>query len=274
MKNELRMRELTLRLISILVWFEILWAAVFLVGLVFQWSGLTEQLMYGFFGSGFCALLLLAALAILNFSANLSIISKAQMNKLEPSETTKPASFVKPLIFAGGLIGLIVISLWVAEWRLYLKKIDAAKSKVELVANTKTVGNIINLIANDSTKASLLSELTTLSCETTEDEVFSILIPKEKNGKTIYNEIGGWRFSSNSNTDSIKISEAHFIIFKPNPKEKKWLEKQKEGKSNYWAYSKGGNDLRAFLRAETEKGYIILLYDTSRRSSYKRGSFD
>lgn len=68
MKTEMKIRDFSLRLISILVWFMILWATVFLVGMIFQWSGLTDQLAIAFFGSGFCAVLVLTALALLNVS--------------------------------------------------------------------------------------------------------------------------------------------------------------------------------------------------------------
>ena len=81
MKAEQKTRDFTLRLIQILVWFMILWAIVFFVGLVFQWSGLTDQLAAAFFGSGFCIVLVLAALAVLNITANLNIISKMQVRK-------------------------------------------------------------------------------------------------------------------------------------------------------------------------------------------------
>jgi len=86
MKSEQKLRDLTLRLIQILVWFEILWAVVFLAGVVFQWSGLTDQLAAAFFGSGFCGILVLMALALLNVTANLNIISKVHVRKVAEDE--------------------------------------------------------------------------------------------------------------------------------------------------------------------------------------------
>jgi hypothetical protein len=274
MKNEFRLREITLGIISILVWFEILWAVVFLVGLVFQWSGLTNQLMYAFFGSGFCGLVLLAALAILNFSANLSIISKAQMRHLDGADTPgKSNSFLKPLVIAGGLICLVVASLWIAEWKLLQTKLSKARSKIEMISNSQEVANIIKTIYDNGTKKALFSELSNLSNQTTDNEQFSVIFPKKVNGKTIYYEIGSWRYSVYKETDTTKISDESFTIFKADEKEKPWFDKQTKGKDVFFAYPKGGDNLRAFLRVETPKGFIILLLDTSRRSSYQRDSF-
>jgi hypothetical protein len=274
MKNELRLREMTLKGISILVWFEILWAVVFLIGLVFQWSGLTDQLMYAFFGSGFCGLILLAALAILNFAANLSIISKAQAVKTEQSlPDSKPTLFVKPLIIAGGLIGLVVISLWIAEWKLFQAKVTKARSQIEMISNSQEVTEIINTISNDGTKKELFAKLSKLSNQTSNNEQFSIIYPKTYNGKTTYYELGSWRYSTYLETDTTKISNADFMFFKANEKERAWLDRQAKGKDIFFAYPKGSDDLRAFLRVETPKGYIILLLDTSRRASYQRGAF-
>jgi hypothetical protein len=58
-----------------------------------------------------------------------------------------------------------------------------------------------------------------------------------------------------------------------NEKERARLDRQAKGKDIFFAYPKGSDDLRASLRVETPKGYIILLLDTSRRASYQRGSF-
>ena len=117
MKTELRFRELSFRIIQILVWFEILWAIVFLVGMVFQWTGLTEQLATAFYGSGLCALLVLVALTLLNVTANLNIISIAQVRKVAPDEFIegKHGTWLKTLVVAGGLIAVVVLSLSIAE---------------------------------------------------------------------------------------------------------------------------------------------------------------
>jgi hypothetical protein len=274
MKNELRLREITLSIISILVWFEILWAVVFLVGLVFQWSGLTDQLMYAFFGSGFCGLVLLAALAILNVAANLNIISKAQSKHLESSNSPeKSHSHTRSLIIAGGLIVVVVLSLWAAEWKLFQTKVSKARSKIEMISNSQTVANIITAISDNGTKKTLYSELSKLSSETTDNEQFSIIYPVTVNGSTVYYEIGSWRHSVYIENDTTKISDSNLKIFKASDKEKAWLNKQANGEDIFFAYTKGGDDLRAFLRVDSPKGHIILLMDTSRRSSYQRGSF-
>lgn len=95
MKSEQKLRDFTLRLIQIIVWFEILWAVVFLAGMVFQWSGLTDQLAVAFFGSGFCAVLVLAALTLLNVTANLTKPATNSIALLNNAETRGDAEFLR-----------------------------------------------------------------------------------------------------------------------------------------------------------------------------------
>ena len=151
MKAEQKMRDFTLKLIHILVWFEILWAVVFFAGLIFQWSGLTDQLSAAFFGSGFCVVLVLAALALLNVTTNLNIISKTQVRKVAEDELieTKPGSFIKTLGVAAVLIGLVVFSLWFAEWRLYRAKVAETMAKIESISESKLVEEATSILKKD-----------------------------------------------------------------------------------------------------------------------------
>jgi hypothetical protein len=194
-------------------------------------------------------LILIAALALLNFSANLSIIADAQMRHFQPVETkgTKP-SYTKTLVIAGSLIAVVVGSLWIAEWKLYETKLQKTRSRIEVVANTQAVANILQIISDDGTQAALLDQLRTLSNETMEREQFAVLFPKKQNNPTTYYEIGlGW-YSEAFGQDSVKVSKAHFMLFKPTDREKKWLDRQKDGKDVFLGYAKGGDDLRALLR--------------------------
>ncbi|MFA5500712.1 MAG: hypothetical protein WC404_06505, partial [Candidatus Omnitrophota bacterium] len=108
--KEQKIRDLTLKLIQVIVWFEILWAVVFLISMVFQWSGITEQLASAFFGAGFCGILLLAALTLLNVTANMNIISKVQVMKFAGGESAPEdrRATLKILAVSGALIAVIV----------------------------------------------------------------------------------------------------------------------------------------------------------------------
>ncbi len=188
MKSEQKLRDFTLRLIQILVWFEILWAVVFLAGMVFQWSGLTDQLSAAFFGSGFCAVLVLAALALLNVTANLNIISKAQVRKVAESEMveSKPGSFIKALCAAGVLIAVVVGSLWFAEWRLYQAKVSETETKIESLMGTDLLDDAVALIKKDGSAAELADMREALATSIQTGARLSFIIPRKVKDVTVY----------------------------------------------------------------------------------------
>lgn len=190
MKAETKIRDFSLRLISILVWFMILWATVFLVGMVFQWSGLTNQLAAAFFGSGFCAVLVLAALALLNVTANMNIISKAQAAKAtgELILESKPGVLIKTVAMAGALIGVVVLSLWFAEWRLYKTKKAEIAAKIESIAETKLVQEAARFIHDNAQVTELARARDALAANIQSGARLSIIYPEKVNDVEIYHE--------------------------------------------------------------------------------------
>jgi len=148
MLKEQKIRDLTLKIIQVIVWFEILWAVVFITSMVFQWSGITDQLASAFFSSGFCAIIILVALTLLNVTANLNIISKAQVNKyaVEEEAPEDKQATLKILAVSGALIVAIVGSLWLAEFHTYRVKVADTAAKVESVVDTKLIDDAIAFI--------------------------------------------------------------------------------------------------------------------------------
>ena len=272
MKTETKMRDFSLRLISILVWFEILWATVFLIGMVFQWSGLTDQLAAAFFGSGFCAVLLLAALALLNVTANLNIISKAQIAKATgaPVADTPPRSLVRTIAVAGMLIGIVVLSLWFAEWRLYKSKEVETTTKIESIAETKLAQEAVRLIRDNAKITELAKARDALSANIQSGARLSIIYPEKVNDVMIYHEFTAWWYGSKDSDKT--IADAGLPKFVPSAEERKKFERLAAGEITEFTVPRGGN-LRAFRMVQTPDGKMILLIDTSRRSEYSRGSF-
>jgi hypothetical protein len=273
MKSEKKMRDFSLRLITILVWFSILWAIVFLVGMVFQWSGITGQLATAFFGSGFCAVMVLAALTLLNVTANLNIISKAQASQAtgEPIAESKPGTFIKTLSVAIVLIGIVVLSLWFAEWRIYKAKEAEAITKIESIAESQLVKEAIDLVKADAKITDLAKVREALSANIQSGERLSFVFPLKVKDVNIYYELTAWWYGSKDSNKN--ISEAELLRFLPDSKEKKKYEQMLNGKIKTFAVPHG-TYLRAFRIVETDSGRIILLIDTSRRSRYSSGSFD
>ena len=272
MKSEQKLRDFTLRLIQILVWFEILWAVVFLAGMVFQWSGLTDQLAAAFFGSGFCAVLVLAALALLNVTANLNIISKAQVRKVAESEVveSKPGSFIKTLCAAGVLIALVVGSLWFAEWRLYQAKVSETETKIESLMGTDLLDEAVALIKKDGSAAELANMREALATSIQTGARLSFIIPRKVKDVTVYYEFTAWWHGKKD--EDKKISEASLAKFVPRQAERLKWEKLVAGETDEFTVP-SGNDLRSFRRVILHDQEIILLIDTGRRSDYSRSSF-
>ncbi len=272
MKKEQKMRDFSLRLIGILVWFEILWVIVLMVGMVFQWSGLTDQLAEIFFGSGACGVLLLAVLTFMNVASNLNIISKSQVSKAtgQPIDETRPSSFIKTISVAAVLIGIIVLSLWYAEWRLYKEKENEAVTKIESIAETPLTAEAIRLIKDNSTISELAKVREALSANIQSGERLSIIFPINIKDVNVYYELTSWHYGSKDSNK--KISDSDLTKFVPTAKERKKFEQMLADNINSFTVPSGDN-IRAFGLVKTDSGKIILLIDTSRRSEYSRGSF-
>jgi hypothetical protein len=243
-----------------------------MVGMVFQWSGLTDQLSEIFFGSGACGVLLLAVLTFMNVAANLNIVSKSQASKAtgQPIEEAKPGSFFKTISVAAVLIGIVVGSLWYAEWRLYKTRENESFTKIESIADTELAKEAISLIQSNATIDELRKIREALAGNIQSDDRLSLIFPKKVKNVDIYCELTAWSYGCKQSSD--KISDADLTKFVPKAQESKKFAQMISG--NIASFSvPNGNDLRTFRLVKTDKGTIILLLDTSRRSDYSRGSF-
>ena len=272
MKSEQKLRDITLRLIQILVWFLILWAVVFLAGLVFQWSGLTDQLAAAFFGSGFCAVMVLVALALLNMTTNLNIISKAQVRMAtgEDPGSASPSAFIKNIAAAGALIAVIVLSLWLAEWRLHQGRVAETEAQLASVIGTSLLDSAIDVIRNDGTVAELAAVRDALSASIQSGARMSFIIPRVVQDVPIYYEFTAWWHTTRDS--EVKLSEARINRFIPRNQERRRWERLIDGSVEYFTVPVGSN-LRSFRRISNDDVELIILIDTSRRSEYSRSSF-
>jgi hypothetical protein len=272
MKTELRFIDLSFRLIQILVWFEILWAVVFLTGMVFEWTGLTEQLATAFYGSGLCALLVLIALTLLNVTANMNIISIAQVQKTLQGDISerKRGTWYATLAIAGGLIAMVVLSLWISEWRLYKAKASEAEAKIESIADTRLIGEAMDLIDANGKVGELERIRDALSVSIQSGARLSFLIPRVVKDVTIYYELTAWWYGTK--IDETKVWDTSLNKFVVGSSERNLWNQLIAGKISSFVVP-SGRELRAFRRVKNNKGELVLLLDTSRRSEYTRGSF-
>lgn len=271
MYSEQKIRDLTLKLIQILVWFEILWAIVFVIGMVFQWSGLTEQLSAAFFGSGFCAIIVLAALALLNLAANLNIISKAQMKKVAVEEMEpSPSAFLRPLLAAGVLISIVVGSLWFAEWKLYQTKVSQIEAKLESLTGTDLLNEAMELIRRDGPASELARIRDALATSIQTGASLSFIIPHKVKDITVYYEFTAWQYGEEEKGK--KISQVSLIKFVPLPGERRKWQQLIQGEIDGFTVPVRDN-LRTFRRVRFHGQELILLIDTARRLEYKGRSF-
>lgn len=272
MLKEQKIRDLTLKLIQVIVWFEILWAVVFLISMVFQWSGITGQLASAFFGAGFCGVLLLAALTLLNVTANMNIISKVQVMKFAGGESAPEdrRATLKILAVSGALIAVIVLSLWYAEFQTYRIKVAETQSKVESIVDTKLVDEAIGVISSDGKISDLGAIRDALTATMSTGGQLSVIFPRKVRGVSVYYELTAW--SNWQNKEEKKISETSLQKFLPRPGERKKWDGLIAGRMDTFCVPHGDN-LRMFRRISRNGGELVLLVDTSRRFDYSRGSF-
>jgi hypothetical protein len=263
MKTETRIRELSIRLIQILVLFEVLWAAVFLVGLTFKWSGLTDQLTSAFFAAGFCSLILITALAILNVAANLNIISEAAEGRgtLQTQEPVARRSYWPLLVVAGALVAFVVGGLAIAETRLYRAKKSEAELKIESVVDTPLLASALEVIKRDGKVSELRDIREALAAAIQAGNRVSLLMPREFKGVRAYYELTGWWWGGK---DDDKISAISLPRFSPSVNEAEEFAALIAGKIDRFSL-KAGSEIRSFRRVVKPEGEIIILIDTNRQ---------
>jgi len=263
MKTEFRVRDLSIRLIQILVLFEVLWAAIFVVGLTFKWSGLTDQLTSAFFGAGFCSLILIAALAVLNVTTNLNIISRSVALRSEdqtlPSDNQK--RYWPILLGAGTLVILVIGALSLAEARLYRSKRAEAESKIESIVDTPLLTSVLETIKRDGKVSELKNLREAIAAAIQSGERVSLLIPRDLKGVRAYYELTGWWWGGK---DEEKISTASLPRFVPSVNEADDFREMLAGKIDHFSL-KAGSEIRSFRRIVKPEGEIIILIDTSRQ---------
>ena len=267
MQRDQKLRDLTSKFIQVLVWFELLWATVFFTGAVFRFSGLTDQLTTAFFGSGFCAVVVLVSMVLLNVTLNLNIISRAQATsaKIE-SAPTSPLSIGKVVGIALALIVVVVASIGIAEWRLYEKKIADVKVKLGSVAEAGLLQDAVKLINSDGKARELDRIREALSENIQSGSRLSLIFPQKVKDVDIYYEMHAWWYYQDNHD---KISSANFPKFIPRNEEQKKWERMVKGDLDFFA-SVDDSTIRAFRRVKTDAGPIILLIDSSRREDYRR----
>lgn len=274
MNKEIKLRELSLKLIVLLVWFEFLWAIVFVIGIVFKWSGLTSQLTTAFFSAGFAALILLAAVSLLNFAVNLNIISISKSEEITDSSNRNSKIGIKtPIAISSVIILLVIGGLWIAEVSLYHKKVAEAKSRIEFIGSNQKVDSLISMIEVDTSNGTFISTIKKLEMTTPNSQQFSLIFPKTIDEDTVMCEISYWNRYSSDSSDSVSLSESDHRKFVPQSDEKKKFEKLINNEITFFAVPRGNSEISAFHRIDTEKGFVILNLETNRRSEYSKGSF-
>ena len=240
--------------------------------MVFQWSGITDQLAAAFFSSGFCAVIILIALTLLNVAANLNIISKAQVKKyaVEEEAPEDRQATLKILAVSGALIVAIVGSLWLVEFHTYRIKVADTTAKVESIVDTKLIDEAIAIVKNDGKMADLAAVRDALTATMNTGGHLSIIFPEEVKGVKVYYELTAWGYWQDK--DEKKISEAHLQKFVPRSGEQRKWNKLAAGQVDSFTVPSGDN-LRMFRRIRRAEGELILCVDTSRRFDYSRSSF-
>jgi hypothetical protein len=205
----------------------------------------------------------LAALAVLNITANLNIVSKTLVHKAAETEMveSKPGSFVKTLFVAAFLVGIFVVALGYIELNLYKTKVSNAMSKIDSIMETKLIDDAISLIKTDGKVEELAKVREALSASIQSGARLSLVFPLKVNDVPIYHELTAWWYGYQGD----KISEAKLPKFIPLRTEKNGWEKLVAGEIDSFSVPMRDN-IRVFRRIKTGDGEIILLIDTGRGS--------
>ena len=270
MKTETRIRDLSIRIIQILVLFEVLWAAVFLVGLTFNWSGFTGQLTSAFFAAGFCSLILISALAILNVAANLNLISRATEARgmTQIQEPAARRSYWPLVAIACGLVIIVVAGLAIAEAQVYRAKRSEAEQKIESIVDMPLLGSALEVIRRDGKASELKDIREALAAALQVGNRVSLLIPREIKGVKAYYELTGWWWGGK---DDGPISGMSLPRFSPSVNEADQFAALIGGKIDRFSL-KAGSEIRSFRRVVKPEGEIIILIDTNRQYGNPRDS--
>jgi hypothetical protein len=216
--------------------------------------------------------LLLAALTLLNVTANMNIISKVQVMKYAGGESAPEdrQATLKILAVSGALIAVVVLSLWFAEFQAYRIKAAETQSKVESIVDAKLIDEAIGVISSDGKISDLSSIRDALTATMNTGGQLSVIFPRKVRGVSVYYEFTAW--SNWQSKEEKKISEASLQKFLPRSGERKKWDELIAGRMDTFCVPHGDN-LRMFRRIKRAGGELVLLVDTSRRFDYSRSSF-
>lgn len=267
------LQRLTLNLIVVLVWFEILCFVIIFLGNIFKWSFLSETFSVGFFSAFGVGLGALIALAILHvaltmniISSSLSGIARSRGIAEEEPEGRQKRSLRLGVGMAVGAIALVVLFFWVGEIQVNKYKIKVAMNSVESISRSPVAGKTADLIRKNAPVKELLDARDAMTNMLEERHGVSLIVPVKKVNETLYYELTPWWWSKDVEEMQKPLSEANLRLFAPYQDEKKKFDKMLADGVPY--YSLERSSLRVFYPvAEDGRIVFIILLDTGRQAS-------
>lgn len=275
MRNLEKLQKLTLGLIIAVVWFDMLCFVVIFIGNIFKWSFLSETFSAGFFTAFGVSLGVLFALSMLHSTLTFSLASLSLRKIALAVEKDKESGesiiqkgkgfFAKGITLAIGIMGIIVISLWLGEMSVNRHKVKVAFNNLASIVKSPLADKAIDLINKDASVKEL-RDIRDAMMNTLEDSRgLSLLIPVNKADKMMYYEIAPW-WGLEKDDETKPISQANLRVFVPYPEEKNRFNKLAEDKKPFNIL--GRDSLRVFYPAVVNKTTaFVLLLDTSRQAS-------
>ncbi len=269
-----KLRDFSLKAIILITWFEVLWVIITLFATMFSFTFITSKLQETFYIVGPLGLIGLLGFLALNIAVNLNIISITQESKLsteeKPTSTedvyTKPAYSKKLFALASISILVVLLCLAVAEYIHYTQQKAELISKLKSAANSSLASSAIKVIANDGKIRELGRIRDGLAEMTSTGGRLSILIPRKVQNTTVYYELTAWYYSGDEK--DAKISEADLSYFQPEGRYREKFDMLRDGKITSFVVVVNRSYLKAFYRANSKLGHIILVVDTSRQIRY------
>lgn len=276
MRAEQRIRDWSFALMSVVAVLLIFGFSIGVASVFFQWSGFAVHFHQTLSASGAAGLVIILSLALVNFCANLNIISKLKSLEIQKDQQElKGIPFYKALSFFLVILAVITSAIWFAEYINYKNRVsDLRKSADKIVSLQGLTSDIAqNIFDKEKTSHEDLLEIFDTIYSISGDCCPAIIVAlnsyKDYDKHVVINET---RINNKNDDDKDKpLLELDLGIYAPRGREKDRFAQLVNNEINEFAVlSEHHNDVLLFRKIETPYGNFILKLSTDPRTSFGR----
>ncbi|MCM8813396.1 MAG: hypothetical protein NC924_05595 [Candidatus Omnitrophica bacterium] len=264
-----KLQALTLKLIILLVWFDLLCFSLILAGNIFQWSFFNESIGSAFYTMFGVSLGALAALAALHVVLTLNIISDAiSALAIKTAPDPEDVSALRrrfQTILSASLAAIILIVGYqgTIERNAARHKATTIARQLADAAQSTLTTRISALISEDAPISKLYFVRDELLLSLENQRGVTLLLPKTGENTPVFYQITPWDFSRDDQTN---ISKSLNSLFVPQDTERKQFQEMIETQKPFFVINR--HTIRVFQPIiKNNEISLILLLDTNRSVS-------